>query len=1040
MGYPEQFGQPCWERDQAEKCINIVAQVGSEKASLFLATHTPINNINDVKSDALVSEEEAFQHLFSLKGEVRGVVRGASGAGKSHLIRWINLRAEYAVKKKEMKLDQFKMVMVHRDTGSIKAALKQIVEQLGGEFSSYIESIKSSVDKFSDETIREELITEIALVINKKWERLNHKPIPKDIKILGDVLLSPGYRKWLGREGGVIAKKIARWTESSTPEERESAIHFSPSELKPDPGFLTPQLDAPDVLFFVQQYLEYDDIIADDAVNVLNLALIDAQQELTGIKGSKLSEIFTDIRRKLHKQGKQLAIFIEDATAASGGLDRDLFRAFEQNSNKDLCRMIALLGMTNEGWESLPRNEQDRVDFQYDIGENASLWATDVTEVANFAARYLNAIRCNNNEIDELADKRARAFDSDIPKSKCDKCPHLKTCHETFGFVGLKNEVKVGLFPFSNTAPQKLLKSLTEIRHRTSPRGLLDLIMNKVLTQSYDQFAQHIFPNDRSFAVKRVALTYWTEVENKYLRGGAWLSGTDKNRAKFLAEFWFNAETAHECVSFLKPYLSPLSLPGISEELTGPVSKAELGTTTKTEKKAELGTATNIGAKTETVTTKEDDRELKDLLTKLEDWRRGEQLKSDSKFRRYILDFITKAMKWQDHRGVPVKIAKDNFSDIKPIRIKGQISRPSGQKYFFDFDRNEETHHLLEALVRYKHEGKESWCFGNGELHKRRVYRWFRRNQRQILTSLEPSIPSLAQDAVKCAAQLLALAIIIKTRSTLPKKEPQSLVSILFSEPWDDENRPVALTRLLGEFFVDIENKWHGVKQFLVSELGVGQGEAPPSDFIDPLPILDVLKNYEKEINIKALPPEIDESFWGPRFFTVYKLSAYGELHKALKEENKAIKDHLETLKGFLLEYGFDGIELKNELVECIKVIVELVEVKNKNLPLPDPEFDNLWRSNHLQNNRNSWGASVAQASKIIAAPKNIDTLCYDPALLKEVCYDLSIVTNTHLEKIENLLSELENPVGEVQGGTVDEMLNELKQICKIVDKECKIC
>jgi Cdc6-like AAA superfamily ATPase len=192
MAYPDQFGHPCWKRDQADKCINTIAQVTKETTSLFLATHSPIKNIKDAKANAIITEEEVFKRLVSRQGEIRGVVRGDSGTGKSHLIRWVNLRAEYASDNKELGLDQFKIVMVQRDTGSLKAALKQIVNQLGDEFSQHIEDIKDSVDRFSAKTAREELIQELALEINSKWEQRGNQPLPRDLKVLGDILFSPG--------------------------------------------------------------------------------------------------------------------------------------------------------------------------------------------------------------------------------------------------------------------------------------------------------------------------------------------------------------------------------------------------------------------------------------------------------------------------------------------------------------------------------------------------------------------------------------------------------------------------------------------------------------------------------------------------------------------------------------------------------------------------------------------------------------------------------------------------------------------------------
>jgi len=1012
MSYPKQFGFPCWEKKQADKCINYVAQVTPEQAPLFLATHSPIKNIKDAKADKLVTEEEAFLGMFSRTGEIRGVVRGDVGTGKSHLIRWINLRTEYAASIKEFELNNFKIVMVQRETGSLKSALKQIVEQLGGEFEQYIEDIKTSIDKFSDKTARETLIQELALEINEKWEQRGHAKLPKRLKALGDVLLSPGYRRWLGRDDGLVDEIIARWTESSTREEREKDIIFTIAELNPKLGYLNRNEDAPQVHAFVED-IEFEDDTAEDAVEVLNKALIDAKRELSGIKGAKLNEIFTAIRRKLFEQGKQLAVFIEDATAASGGLDLDLFQSFEQKQGKNLCRMIALLGMSNQGWNVLPDNEKDRVDFEFDIGENAIQWANDQLEVAKFAARYLNAIRCNDEEINNLAKDR---FSSDVANSKCNDCPHNEQCHNSFGYVQIESDVKIGLFPFSMEAPQKFLKFLNQERHRKAPRGLLDLVLNVTMTQSYDNFGRNTFPDPVNFGVIRPALIYWTEFEAKYLGGTAW-SNLNRNRTKFLAEFWINANSPDEAANLLEPYHKPFSLPDFSdkpgEKIPDPIPPTDPPPQPPGE-----------------------DPELQILLANLDEWSRGKKLASDSKFRDFLSKMLSKSMRWQDHRGVPVKFAIDMTRGTRPIRIEDQKSKVMGQLFFLDFFRNNDTRQLLESLVRYEYEGNGSWNFETGELHKRRAYRWIRRNQKNIIESLNPKPSELTQDAVRAASQLLALTAILRLRSPLRKKLNHEIISEIFITIWGYENRPNVLSEKLNRFVQDIETKWEGAKELLINELGVGQGESAPKDFIDPLPILKALDKFENILNIQVLPEEINQNFWKVRFGPVTKLSPYADFDKALEEENKEIKDHLTVLINFLYECGYRNVDLKKEIKDCVNEIVEVIKVQKKNMGYPNRRFEILWESKHLQENPKVWGHILEQAAIVTANSSKIEVLCFDPLFLKQAWNDLAIVTMDHLEKIEKHLKDRENPGGKAQEGTKEKLLNELKQIFDALDEE----
>ena len=1016
MPYPEKYGLPCWEKEQAEKCINIVAQVKPEQAPLFLATHSPIKNIKDAKADRLVSEEEAFQNLFTREGEIRGVVRGASGTGKSHLIRWINLRAEYAAKNKELKLDQFKIVMVQRETGSLKAALKQIVDQLGDEFGQYVEAIKSSVNRFSDQAARQELIQELALEINARWEQRHKKSLPKNLKPLGTALLSPDYMQWLGRDEGVVSRIISRLTETSTPEDREDNILFDVNEIVPPETSIIPSRTSEEVYSFIED-MRYEEEFPGEVVEVLNNVLKDAMRELTGIKGAELNDIFTSIRRKLYEQGKQLAVFIEDVTAASGGLDLDLFQAFEPNKGEGLCRMIALLGMTNVGWAVLPENEQDRVDFEFDIGESASHWANDQSEVAKFAARYLNAIRLDDTKIDKLAGTR---FTSDVNYSKCDDCPYKESCHRTFGYVQLESDIKIGLFPLSKISPQKLLNSLNQERHRLSPRGLLDLVLHVTLWQSYDNFIQNTFPEAMNFGVIRPALRYWTEFETQYLGGAAW-NKLHKERIRFLAEFWINSNSANETATLLEAYRNPFSLPDFSE---------------KPEEDGDLDVGEDEPILQPTPQPSKVDRELNDLLTKIDEWNRGEPLSSDADFRDMISKLISKTMRWQDYRGVPVKFAIETTRGRNPIRIKGQRSRPPAQLYFIDLSRDDQTRDLLEALVRFEREGKRSWNFENGELHKRRVYRWLRNKRHDIIDSLKPNPPELANDAIKTASELLMLSAIITTRSSFNTKEVHETIRDLFTPIWDEENRPQVLSRSLERFVEDLETRWMSVKDLIISEIGVGQGESAPKDFIDPLPIIEAVKNFEENLSVNSLSDEIRKSFWKVRFEAVSKLSAYSNFHKAIADEKQEITNRLSKLREFVVECEYEGKDLAQDIIFCIDQLIEVVKVQRENMSYPNDRFDNLWERNIFQNQKNAWGISIGQGVNVVEGKKNIDVLCYDSVLLEQAYNELSLVTKKHLGSIEKELKERENPGGAVQGGTKEELLSELNQFFTNLDQE----
>src|SRR6185369_6072574 len=107
--------------------------------------------------------------------------------------------------------------------------------------------------------------------------------------------------------------------------------------------------NSPEVLNFAEDLKEEQDT-REKAAEVLNTAIKDAIRGLTGLKGSDLLEVFTEIRRELGPK-KSLAVFIEDVSATSGGLDQDVINAFEPRGGANLCRMVAVLGIVDSGWE-----------------------------------------------------------------------------------------------------------------------------------------------------------------------------------------------------------------------------------------------------------------------------------------------------------------------------------------------------------------------------------------------------------------------------------------------------------------------------------------------------------------------------------------------------------------------------------------------------------------------------------------------------------------------------------------------------------------
>jgi hypothetical protein len=1035
MNYPEKLGQPCWATEQVSKVISSAAHTSAKSAPYFLAAHSPFESITDAKSAGrYLTEEEVFEEIFSpARGEVQAFVKGEPGTGKSHLIRWLKLRSEHAKASGAASFANFTFVLVSRGNGSLKDALGQIVDQLGTEFSRHATRIQGAIDNLSDHAARDTLLSSLALEIGTHWpDRHPDIPMPKSLQHLAAALgPTTGFGKWIKRDGGVIHRVIQRLTEDSSVDEREQSPEFFPTDLNINITYLSPNTTPQNVINLADDLTEEDDL-RESAAKILNMALTDAVRGLTGLRGSDLLEIFTEIRRELGPT-KQLAVFIEDVSV--GVINEDIINAFEPREIDEHCRMVAVLGITNGAWNHprFPPNQKQRATFAFEVGGQVTeAWAANTASVAAFTARYLNAVRMDDNEIRSLAVAR---FSGDVARSACDGCDHQDQCFAIFGNSELPNGVKIGLFPFNSVAPQSLLAALNNSDYK-SQRGLLDHIMLKALDQSYASLKRHEFPQQNHFPIRTLAHRFdWSAFSAHYLGGANW--GTqEKQRLRFLANYWTDASSVSDAAGQLEPMLLPLGLPKFSGEVIKSETCKKCGKSPCT-CGIKLPPICNKCNSTPCICSKEDPI-LNGYLGAIENWSAGENLLGDAKFREFVGTFIRNSIAWSNQRVIPITVsttgAERLISGHAFIKIEGQIANPRNQLYLINFDRDQETKELLETLAIFECRGK-NWDFPHGEIHKRKLSRWLRNNAPKLAKSLNPDPPSLVETARKCAIQILAIIATLRDRSKKTPTNATERLDGLFNPLWDASSRPVVLSPELEQIITDLESKHASIRSFVIREFGAGQGDAEPKDFIDPSPILEILNDFSKSPTVEPPPTKVAEGFWKSRFGPVSRLEAYASLSDRLQKERMAIQSAVDTADTFTKATGFDGQNLREDLGNCLKELAEVIGLQRGGqhtrgiLPLPNPEFDQLWKTQVIQRaeTRESWCRAVERASKVSKDDDPVSLLTFDPRRFKEFIAILRIIEN-FLELIDKEMQYQENH-NEEQGDSRSELLNVLKQI-----------
>jgi hypothetical protein len=969
---PQKAGLPCWRRADVPEAIASVAQLDTGRAHYFLASHTPIRNIRDDRARASLDEEELYSALLTqAHDEVLAVVHGEPGTGKSHLIHWLKLRLDHARQRGEH--DEVVHVLIRRRTGSLKDALEQLVHQLPESFARYLDPVKQALGRISEETARQELANELRLELSVRRPDRGRSPMPHHLKDLSETVSSQGFRDWLCREGGPIDQIVQRLSKSSEVEEREALPTFTPQDFEiRDARCLqnnTPRTqELIDDLSDEREYRE-------EAAKLFNEVLADALKEMTGLSGNTLRDIFDQIRMDLAKDGKTLAVFVEDVSVMPAGLDADIVNAFEPQSRSDLCRTIAVLGMTETGVNQLHDNQLQRITHMVSVGEGVmERWERDPTEVARFSARYLNALRLSEEQVRQVAQQRRGG--GDVSQSACDACPVREKCHATFGKVDLDGTV-IGLFPFSPRAPQVLLKHLDERAQgvRRNPRGLLMHVLHPVLDKQ-EALETRDFPNVR-LPVRLQEIPFWRGFEDSYC--GGW-QRRDRERLKVLAQAWIHATSADQAAALLEPFLEPLGFPEFSRE-TEEVSPLVHPADSPTHAPAEP----------------EENEKLNELLQELAVWMETGHFKRDAEPRDLLAGLLDKSIRWEDQREIPKATWSDHVRRRSFISIEGMRSKTRSGDALFFFDRSQKTRDLIEALAQYEYVGKGSWNFEYGERHKRRISRWLRNHREEVIQSLQPRDGLDPHRPVQTAVQFLAASSLITRRANLPR-EPDRLVSAVL-DPLSEES-PVALSDHWRRWIEKIRGQHERVRGFLIKELAVLQGRGGGDNFIDPLPVLEGAKTFSDDPTVEALPEGYFSQFWQSRYAPLEKLDGLAPLEHVANVERAAIEDRLRTLTTALNEDGYESADGEAIQAYCTDLLGMLGAQKQAEIVIPDEDFDALRNRKVFHERSTVWARAVDQGHKSVKEEQPIDVLLFDPAPLQEVVSALD-VARRFIDKLE---------------------------------------
>ena len=459
----------------------------------FLATHVPMKKlyvtehltdqagVPELDKKSPKTEEEVYELFMGEKEEDQFVlVIGDSGAGKSHLIRWMNTMLEIR------KPDNEVVLPIRRVDNTLKGTIKQLIElpevrELPDkELYKKLASATTTVpEKELKETLYYQFVIQITNDDGKAGDADGDRKISNvDRKHLIALLQNSLFKARLMEDDGPIDRIYGKFAENKTNDINDKAAEFYLEDFDIDAGFRNQLLlGADDKARKIADKLIGNGDFMNLVKEYMNLFVEKVIQRCAGLEPGDLASVIEEIRQELYKQGKTLTILIEDITAASG-VDDSLLDALLTDKieypDKKMCRMNAIVGSTDGYYrEKFRTNTKGRIhNFVYVPDD---LFSENQSGLIEFFAKYLNTISMESHEIE----KWIESGKADVKSYPI----HTVTIGNGWGEYKLDGNV-INLFPFTQHAIMFLYDK--QDTSKRNPRALMREIIEPYIKDALD--------------------------------------------------------------------------------------------------------------------------------------------------------------------------------------------------------------------------------------------------------------------------------------------------------------------------------------------------------------------------------------------------------------------------------------------------------------------------------------------------------------------------------------------------------------------------
>lgn len=462
----------------------------------FLAKHVPMKRLYLTDHAELLpkdrknylNEEEIFDHLFIESDDDQFVlVKGASGAGKSHLIRWINTLLE--IKKDDSEV----ILYVKRADNTLKGTIKQLIELpeiRNMPNKELYKKLVSASTKIPEIEFKNSLYYGFVNLIDsddRSSDDEDYLISHVDRKHLVALMQNSLFKDKLMELGGPIDRIYTKIAENNTDSVNDQAAQFVFSDFEIDSdiqsGLLSSGADKK-AQKLASKLIDNQEL-TNKIVLYVNRFIEKVVQRCTGLEAGDLREVIEDIRQELYKQGKKLTILIEDISAASG-VDDSLLDALLTNKSgypdKNLCRINSIVGVADGYYrDNFRTNTKGRIKKFVIVPDD--MFDNDQNGLVEFVARYLNTVSLEEKQITEWINNKAPANLYPI---------HTVTIGHGWGECKIGSK-SINLFPFTKNAIQYLYRNL-DVAQR-NPRSLMRLLIEPYVNDALNNLSE--FPTSR---------------------------------------------------------------------------------------------------------------------------------------------------------------------------------------------------------------------------------------------------------------------------------------------------------------------------------------------------------------------------------------------------------------------------------------------------------------------------------------------------------------------------------------------------------------